>query len=1070
MGDKLGYRLGIDLGTTFTAAAVARGGSARILSLGVRQPEIPSVVAINGDAVLVGDAAEHFARSSPSRVVRHFKRRFGDPTPIVVAGTPWSPASLSARILRYVLAKAEESEGEAPSEVVLCHPASWSDHKLEALREAAQLADVLDPLLVAEPVAAARYYDGIERFPPGSTLVVFDLGGGTFDTTVVTTNDGFEIKGRPRGLNRLGGIDLDEAIFVTVCERAGIEPYQSGINPRSVQRLRTECRDAKELLSTVEAATVSVEIDGEEQTLDLTRTDLERILAEPLADAVRTVELAIGDADLVVADVDAVLLVGGSSRIPSVRKEVATRLGLPTVSDIYPKHSVALGSALTSEMQAEENGAQVSRAAQDQPITIHDSLNIPELARDDLANPAPSAADTQIGPNDRTVGVTIDSDSESEISLAGTAAHRLAPRIETTDGVRPSRRLLVVASGLTALAVLIVVLVAVASGDRGELQTARATIDSSTTVLEQNGTTTAPEVDFAAAARPADGGTLIWVHDQEPPDLHLDDPNNDRQITSWIRSSMIEGLYGISGSIEYYPELLDGEAAVAQNEDGSVTIEYTLRDDLSWSDGTPLTAADVRYTHDIIVEGCPIDDDGSIADGNPGGCVYLRGTRDGIELITDMSVKSDTQFSITMSQFFAGWRDLYSEIYAAHAYGDDASEVNANLSDWSNAGTRLPSSGPMVFESWDRGAQINLVRNDAYHGSRSPDARNDGVAFVDGVRIDFVGDTDAQIDALASGEAHIIMAQPQLVFAERLTSDPDFTVSSSAGPVFEHWGINVLNAHLSDPLVREALAYGIDKAEVVAGIYTPIFGGDVPPNGLGNTFWMPSQSPYEDHQARYQGRNVEAAHAKLEEAGYADSGDGIYDHPERGRLTLRVGTTGGNALRELTQQVLQAQLAQSGFEILIDNVDGGAYFGERPFSQDALAAASSGGTEGDPTIWDIAQFAWVGGPWPALQARSYVTGSASNAYGYSSTSFDSLAPVCDSTIDDVARADCYNELDRYATTVELDPNGLFMIPLTQRPSYYGYLSSVLTEAGVAPDVRGAGPLANIVDFRFVDQG
>jgi len=566
----------------------------------------------------------------------------------------------------------------------------------------------------------------------------------------------------------------------------------------------------------------------------------------------------------------------------------------------------------------------------------------------------------------------------------------------------------------------------------------------------------------AASAGGVDGGTLVWTHEQEPPDLHLDDPNNNLSITSWIRSAMIEGLYGIDGSTSFFPELLDGEADLIQNDDGTVTINYALRDGLNWSDGTPLTTVDVIYTMDILLEGCDFD-------AEEDGCIYLWGGRgsSGVDLITSYTAASETEFTIEMESFFAGWKGILSEVYAAHAYGDDAAAVNAALPEWSNADGVLPSSGPMIFSEWNRGISMDMVRNDAYHGSNSPDAANDGPAYVDGVQINFVADTDAQINALLAGEAQIIMTQPQLAFSERLVTNDDFTVNSSAGPVFEHWGLNLLNAHLSDPLVREALLFGIDKTEVMAGLYTPLFGDSLPAEGLGGVYWLSNQPDYVDFQADFTGRQSDAAIANLEAAGYSDSGDGIYEHPERGRLTLRVGTTGGNELRELQQQIIQAQMADSGFEIVIDNVPGGAYFGERPFSEASLAASASGGAEGDPTIWDITQFAWVGGPWPGGQTTAFQGGSGNNPYGFNNPDFDARAAECDGDSNDATRAACYNELSQWVTTLDIDPEqGLFMIPLTQKPSFYGFLSSDLVSAGVAPDAQGAGPLANVVDFQF----
>lgn len=311
------------------------------------------------------------------------------------------------------------------------------------------------------------------------------------------------------------------------------------------------------------------------------------------------------------------------------------------------------------------------------------------------------------------------------------------------------------------------------------------------------------------------------------------------------------------------------------------------------------------------------------------------------------------------------------------------------------------------------------------------------------------------------------MTQPQLQF-EDLASSDDFTVASSAGPVFEHWGLNLFNVHLAKPEVREALAFAMNKAEVMEGLYTPLFGDSLPAEGLGNTYWLSNQSTYVNHagDAGYGAGDIASAQAALESAGYTQNGDGVYEHPEDGVLSLRVGTTGGNRLREIQQELIQAQMSDAGIDIVIDNVEGAAYFSEAPFADDALACANSGGTEGNCEIWDITQFAWVGGPWPGGQSPAYLSGAGNNAYGYASDAFDARAAECDSTVDSAERADCYNELDRYVTTLELDPeNGLFMLPLTQKPSFYGFTSD-LSQAGVAPDAQGAGPLTNVADFQF----
>lgn len=567
-----------------------------------------------------------------------------------------------------------------------------------------------------------------------------------------------------------------------------------------------------------------------------------------------------------------------------------------------------------------------------------------------------------------------------------------------------------------------------------------------------------------------EGDPLIWAHEQEPPDLHLDDPENNLSITSWIRQSMWEGLYGITATTEFFPELLAGELEVTDNGDGTFTFDGQLRDGLVWSDGTPLTAQNIVDTYNIVMEGydfaAAADDD---PDTDPGG-IYLVGGRDGTDKIVpeSMQATSDTEFTWTMTEFFAGYKALFSELFPSHVI-TDAATANELFPEFmlADGSGPLPSSGPMLYGGRESGISMSLTRNADYHGSASPDAQNKGAACVSGVQINFVADTDAQINALKAGEADFIFTQPQLAFGDRISSDDNFTVGSEAGPVFEHWGLNLNDDHLQDPAVREALAFAMNKAQVMTALYTPLFGDSLDPAGLGNTYWLSNQSNYENHagDAGYGAGDVDSAKAALEGASYTLGSDGVYEHPERGRLSLRVGTTGGNVLRENQEQLIQQDMAKAGIEITIDNVPGGDYFGERPFSADAIDCSTSGGAEGNCDVWDITQFAWVGGPWPGGQSASYRSGNGNNPYGYANEAFDTRATECDGTVDETERAACYNELDRYVTTLETDPeNGLFMLPITQKPSFYAYSNQRLTRAAVAPDANSAGPIVNVVDY------
>ena len=559
-------------------------------------------------------------------------------------------------------------------------------------------------------------------------------------------------------------------------------------------------------------------------------------------------------------------------------------------------------------------------------------------------------------------------------------------------------------------------------------------------------------------------GALVWVVEEEPQSLHADDPDNPSDIADWVQQGLLEGLFGVSASNAFYPELLAGEPVVEQLNSGTVVIDYRLRDGLVWSDGTPLTAADVRYTFDIIVEGCERESDRSIVDATNVDCEYDMGNRFGYELITDLEVVSDTEFTVTMAAFYGGWRQLFDRVFAAHAFGPTARDVNQNLRRWDTAeATALPSSGPLLFESWRPGEAIVLDRNEAYHSTTSPDATSQGPASVAGVHVAFVPAIDDRISLLLDGDAHIVFDRVDLEHAA-LTEAPGFTVAASAGTRYEQWSLNLLDPHLAKPEVREAIASTIDKEAMVATVYAPLFGDLLPAAGLGNVFWMPNQGPYQDQQAGFRGGPA-AAGRLLGEAGYTRRSDGVWTHPDDGPLSLRVGTTAGIDIRDFELEVLVAQLGEAGFDITIDSAPGGQFFVDGPFSEDALAASASGGTRGDPDRWDIAQFSWTGGAWPGVVAGIFRSGSASNPYGFNSPEYDVAATDCNATLADAERDVCYNELGRFATTLDRGADGLFVIPLTQLPHYYGYTSSV-AQGAVAPDAVAGGPLVNVVDFRL----
>ena len=345
------YALGIDLGTTYTAAAVARDGRLDVANLGIRSPIIPSIVFLReDDTVLVGDQAARRAASEPGRVAREFKRRVGDPVPLLLGGTPRSPEALMAALLRRVVEAVTEREGGPPGRVVVTHPANWGPYKLDLLRQAVALADLDVDGFLSEPVAAVTAYARQERVPVGATIAVYDLGGGTFDAAVVRkTDDGFELLGTPEGIEHLGGIDFDQAVFAhVVAALGGAVEALDGSDPlvlTGLARLRDECVAAKEALSGDSDAHIPVLLPGLQSEVRITRAEFEAMIRPTLADTLTALRRALRSAGVAPQDLHTVLLVGGSSGIPLVAELVSEALGRPVTLDAHPKHVVALGAA-----------------------------------------------------------------------------------------------------------------------------------------------------------------------------------------------------------------------------------------------------------------------------------------------------------------------------------------------------------------------------------------------------------------------------------------------------------------------------------------------------------------------------------------------------------------------------------------------------------------------------------------------------------------------------------------------------------------------------------------------------
>jgi len=418
------YGLGVDLGTTYTAAAVRVDDRLQIVQLGSQRPEIPSVVYVKPDgAMLVGDAADWRGDAEPHRLVREFKRRMGDPVSIMVAGSPYSAHMLTAGLLRHVVDTVTQQQEGPPDAVTIAYPANWTSFKRDFLVQAAHLAELGEVSLRTEPEAAALQYAATERIRPGETLAVYDLGGGTFDAAVLRkTATGFELLGAPEGIEHLGGSDFDEVVLDHVTATLGPAVADLDLEDDEVvaglARLRRDCVRAKENLSFDTEATIQVALPGLHRRVRINRSEFEARTGPPLEQTVAATRRALRSAGVEPADLRCVLLTGGASRIPLVGQLLSTAFDRPLAIDAHPEHSVALGAALAT------GPAPIDRVAPISPAPISPAPTSP-------APVAPAA-----GPEPATAAVGTPEDAGPRAtSVRGVAKVGAAPPAEPATGV-----------------------------------------------------------------------------------------------------------------------------------------------------------------------------------------------------------------------------------------------------------------------------------------------------------------------------------------------------------------------------------------------------------------------------------------------------------------------------------------------------------------------------------------------------------------------------------------------------------------------------------------------------------
>lgn len=359
----MGKIIGIDLGTTNSCVAVMEGGQPVVIVNSDGARTTPSVVgfAKNGER-LVGETAKRQAITNPDNTISSIKREMGNSYKVSVEGKQYSPQEISAMILQKLKADAESYLGENVSEAVITVPAYFNDAQRQATKDAGKIAGLDVKRIINEPTAAALAY-GLDN-EQEQKIMVYDLGGGTFDVSIIEIGDGVIEVLATNGDTRLGGDDFDNKVINYLIEEfKRAENMDLSKDKMAMQRLKEAAEKAKKELSTTTTTNINLPFitmnqDGPKHLdVTLTRAKFDELTSDLVDRTMQPVRQALSDADLTANDIDKVLLVGGSTRIPAVQDAVKKFTGKDPFKGINPDECVAVGASIQGGKLSGEEGA-----------------------------------------------------------------------------------------------------------------------------------------------------------------------------------------------------------------------------------------------------------------------------------------------------------------------------------------------------------------------------------------------------------------------------------------------------------------------------------------------------------------------------------------------------------------------------------------------------------------------------------------------------------------------------------------------------------------------------------------
>ena len=344
--------IGIDLGTTNSCVAVLEGGEPKVITNAEGDRTTPSVVAFKNGEEIVGITAKHQAVTNPNNTIASIKRKMGTSEKVDIDGKKYTPEEISAKILMKLKKDAESYLGETVTKAVITVPAYFNDAERQATKNAGKIAGLEVERIVNEPTAAALAY-GLDKQDKLQTILVYDLGGGTFDVSILELGDGvFEVKSTS-GNNRLGGDDFDKCLMDYMVDEFKKE---NGIDlskdKMAMQRIKDAAEKAKKDLSSMTTTNINLPFltqnaDGPvHMDMTITRAKFESLCKDLFDSTLDAVRKALKDAKLTKNDIDQVVLVGGSSRIPYIQNLIKNEIGKEPNKSVNPDEVVAMGAAI----------------------------------------------------------------------------------------------------------------------------------------------------------------------------------------------------------------------------------------------------------------------------------------------------------------------------------------------------------------------------------------------------------------------------------------------------------------------------------------------------------------------------------------------------------------------------------------------------------------------------------------------------------------------------------------------------------------------------------------------------